>query len=145
MSVVIQALALALALVHVAIEHLCIDVLVGCVWLWNLDMTVCANSRARASCAALPAIHVCFHLCLCAVASERGRTGELASGYGGDDAWDRWGGDDVLPLNVFILGLKFVFNLDIFLEVCKTAAERAGKGRIVLLEEWADTFVVESM
>lgn len=69
----------------------------------------------------------------------------MASGYGGDDAWDRWGGDDVLPLNVFILGLKFVFNLDIFLEVCKTAAERAGKGRIVLLEEWADTLVVESM
>lgn len=35
--------------------------------------------------------------------------------------------------------------LDVLIKVCETAANRARKGRGVLLEEWAYTFVVESV
>lgn len=84
-------------------------------------------------------------LCFGTVAGERRRAGEVAGGDGGGD-WRRCGGD-VFPLDilVFIFIFCFLFYLDVFVEVCETAAERAGKGSGVLLEEWTYTFVVESV
>jgi len=79
------------------------------------------------------------------VAGERRWAGEVADGCGDGDG--RRCGGDVFPLDVFvfILIFWFLFNLDIFVEVCETPAERAGKGRGVLLEEWTYAFVVESV
>lgn len=73
-------------------------------------------------------------------------TGKLTDRRGGDDAQRGWRcSPNVFPLDVFILSFRFMFYLDVFVEVCKTAAERARKGRRVLLEQWAYTFIVESV
>ena len=73
-------------------------------------------------------------------------TGELARRGGRDHVWEGWRcSADILPFNVFVFRFWFVFDLDVFVEVCKTATERAGKGRVMLLEEWAYTFVVEGV
>lgn len=58
------------------------------------------------------------------------RTGELAGRCGGDDIC---GHCNVFPLDVFVLWFVLMVYLDVFVEVCKAAAERARKGRGVFL------------
>jgi hypothetical protein len=76
------------------------------------------------------------------VTGEGRWAGELAGRCGSDDIC---GHCNVFPFNVFVLWFAFRVYLDVFVEVCEAAAERARKGRGVLLQERAYTFVVESV
>ncbi|KAF8552312.1 hypothetical protein OG21DRAFT_1604764 [Imleria badia] len=110
----------------------------GCRLWFRLDQSwTPSSSTSTSSISTSRSENITLEFCFGTVTCERGWTGELARGGGGENTWRRRG----CAGHVFRLVL--VFDVDVLVDVCEAAAEREGKGGSMLIEEWAYAFVVK--